>query len=247
MGTTSERGFTVIEVMLFLAVTGVLAVGILVGSGVSIGQQRYRDSVNSIKSFIQDQYSATTNVANDRTATWACDSTADIDTTSVGAGQARGTSDCMLLGRFVTLDDSGTTFTASDVVGYRNANAVTAASDVLELQTNYRLGISPISPTKEEVAWGAAIVQPKTTNPMPITLLIVRSPLSGSVLTFTMDGVKTNPNALIDADNLKETKNLCVDSDIGTFVGRRAAVQIGAYASNQGAIQIPPESSNICD
>ena len=40
MGKQNTTGFTVIEVMLFLAVTGLLAIGILVGSGVAIGQQR---------------------------------------------------------------------------------------------------------------------------------------------------------------------------------------------------------------
>jgi type II secretory pathway pseudopilin PulG len=246
MGTTNERGFTVIEVMLFLAVTGLLAVGILVGSGVSIGQQRYRDSVNSLKSFIQEQYSQTTNVANDRAATWTCDTTADVETAPVGSGQPRGTSDCVLMGRFVTIDASGTKLTASNLVGHRNAGAATGASDVLELE-NYRLGISPINQVNEDVAWGATVVQPKTTTPMPLSLLIVRSPLSGSVLTFASDGVKTNLNELIDVNNLKVTKNLCVNADAGSFVGRRAAVQIGVYASSPGAIQIPSESSNICD
>ena len=58
MSARTETGFTLVEAMLFLAITGLLTVGILVGSGVAISQQRYRDSVNSLKSFIQDQYSA---------------------------------------------------------------------------------------------------------------------------------------------------------------------------------------------
>ena len=44
MGAKTQNGFTIIEVMLFLAITGMLAAAILVGSGVAIGQQRYRDS-----------------------------------------------------------------------------------------------------------------------------------------------------------------------------------------------------------
>jgi len=69
MVTKTQGGFTVIEVMLFLAVTGLLAVGILVGSGVAIGQQRYRDSVNTLKSYIQQQYSEVTSVINNRAIT----------------------------------------------------------------------------------------------------------------------------------------------------------------------------------
>ena len=60
MDIVKSKGFTIIEVMLFLAVTGALAVAILVGSGVAIGQQRYKDSVNSLQSFIQSpQYIVT--------------------------------------------------------------------------------------------------------------------------------------------------------------------------------------------
>ena len=40
-------GFTIIEVMLFLAVSGVLAAGILATVGGTIGAQRYRDAVDS--------------------------------------------------------------------------------------------------------------------------------------------------------------------------------------------------------
>jgi len=246
MGKT-ENGFTIIEVMLFLAVTGMLAATILVGSGVAIGQQRYRDSVNSLKSLIQEQYSQTTNVTNDRSTTWTCDSSTNVAETPIGAGQPRGTSDCVLLGRLIVIDDSGTKVTTSNVVGYRTSEVPTAVSDVLELQTNYVLGVSPIDQDTSEVAWGAQVVKPKTTTPMPVSVLIVRSPLSGSVFTFTVDGVKTNPNELITSANLTQTKDLCVNADVGSFVGRRLDVRISPFASGAGAIQIPPESTSVCD
>lgn len=247
MGIKTESGFTIIEVMLFLAVTGLLAVGILVGSGVAIGQQRYRDSVNSLKSFIQDQYNETTSVVNSRDASWTCDSLTTVDENPLGAGQARGTSDCVLLGRFITIDNLGTTLTASNVVGYRSIGAPTAANDIAELQTNYRLGISPIDKEEVSVSWGAQVVKPKSTLPMPTSILIVRSPLSGSVMTFTAEGVKTNPNELVSAAAFAQVKDLCVNADTGSFVGGRMEVQIAAYASNQGAVQIPTEGASICD
>ena len=103
MGTKTDTGFTVIETMLFLAVTGALAVGILVGSGVSIGQQRYRDSVNGLKSYIQQQYSEVSNVVNSRDKTWACDAQGNVVEVEQISAEARGTSDCVVLGRFITI------------------------------------------------------------------------------------------------------------------------------------------------
>ena len=56
MAAKTNNGFTVIETMLFLGVAGALTMGVLVGSGASINQQRYRDSVNSLKSPIGTKF-----------------------------------------------------------------------------------------------------------------------------------------------------------------------------------------------
>jgi len=247
MGIVKSRGFTIIEVMLFLAVTGILGVAILVGSGVAIGQQRYRDSVNSLQEFIQSQYSSVTNVVNDRDSAWTCDTTSIVSSDTVGTGQPRGTSDCVLLGRFITIDSTGTKLSSANVVGYVDPNAPNASSDILELQTNYKLSISPISQGTDVVSWGAQVVKPKTMIPMPISMLILRSPLSGAVISFTANGVQTDLNNMITAANMSQVTNLCVNANAGTFEGTRLAVQIGAYATNQGAIQVLPGTANICD
>lgn len=245
MGIKTQTGFTVIETMLFLAVTGMLGAAILVGSGVAIGQQRYRDSVNSLKSYIQQQYNEVTSVANGRDKSWLCNDLSNVTQTTPSGGEARGTSDCMLLGRYVTIDATGTKLAASNVIGSRDANATDAPSDIEELTTNYTLGISPIDTETEEVQWSAQVVKQETTTPMPLTMLIIRSPLSGSILTFTADGVQTNLAGLISTGNMQQ-KNLCVNAEVGSFVGKRMAVQVGAFATNQSAIQIPPESSSVC-
>lgn len=247
MGIKQQNGFTIIEVMLFLGVTGLLAIGILVGSGIAIGQQRYRDSVNSLKSFLQEQYNQTTNVTNARSSAWTCHASTAV--TEGATGEPRGTSDCVLLGRYVTVNETGTQMTASNVVGYRTTDAPPAASDIEEVQDNYQLGVSPIDQEEVEVSWGAQIVKPNTAgaNPMPMSILIVRSPLSGSVMTFTAEGVKTNLKELITVENFQQRRDLCVNADAGTFVGRRMEVRIEPYAANQGAILIPPESESVCD
>ena len=244
MGKQRTIGFTVIEVMLFLAVTGLLAIGILVGSGVAIGQQRYRDSVNSLKSFIQQQYNEVANVVNSRNKGWTCDSTGAI--AEVPSGQPRGTSECVFLGRFITVNASGTELRSANVTAYRTPGAPEGASDITEI-ANYRLSISPIDQEVEQVAWGAQIVKQDTNNPMPVSILIVRSPLSGSLVTFTAEGVASNLNSLVDIANTNQPRSLCMNADIGTFVGRRMEVRIDANATNQSGVRVPPESESVCD
>jgi hypothetical protein len=232
--------------MLFLAVTGTLAAAILAGSGIAISQQRYRDSVSSLKSYIQQQYSEVTNVMNDRDKSWSCDGLGSVSQTVPSGGEARGTSDCVILGRYMTIDATGTKLAASNVIGFRNAGATDAASDIAEITTNYKLGISPIDAETDEVSWGAQVVKQKSSTPMPLTVLVLRSPLSGSIMTFTADGIQTDLTTLVSGGNM-EQKDLCVNADAGSFVGNRMEIRIDAFATNQSAIQTPPESSSLCD
>jgi len=246
MSARTEAGFTLVEAMLFLAITGLLTMGILVGSGVAISQQRYRDSVNSLKSFIQDQYSDVTNVTNARNNQWRCDANGNVIEASGADAQARGTSNCVLLGRYFTVNNSGTLLTGANVVGYRTSGVEPASSDIIELQDNYTLQVSPLDQEEQEVKWGSQVVQAQSTTPMPFSMLVLRSPLSGSVMTFAASGIQT-PQALLVANNVSTQHNLCVNADVGTFVGERLAVRVDAYATNQAAISIPAESEGVCD
>lgn len=246
MGVKKQTGFTIIEVMLFLAVTGLLAVGILVGSGVAISQQRYRDSVNSLRSYIQQQYSEVANVVNSRDKAWTCDTAGGVAPSDVGGGEFRGTSDCVVLGRYVNIDSTGTKLTASNVIGYRTAGAAAGTSDIDEIKT-YNLGISPIDQDSSEVNWGAQVVKKDNTSPMPFSILIIRSPLSGAIFTFTSEGSQpASLNTLVDVNNTNKAADLCVNADAGAFSARRMEVRIAAYAANQTAIQVPVESESVC-
>lgn len=248
MGAKTQTGFTIIEVMLFLAVTGALTVGLLAGSGVAIGQQRYRDSVSSLQSYIQQQYNKVINVTNDRDKSWTCDSNGtvtQVDTPS--AGEARGTTDCVMLGRLMTVDETGMNLKSSVVVGYRSPGAVTQTNDIAEITTNYKFGTAPIDQDDSSVNWGAQIVKPKTATPMPLSILVIRSPLSGAMMTFVKDGVQTNIGSMVSEANMSQQHDLCVNADTGSFVGKRMEVRIEPFASSQSSIQIPTESSSVCD
>jgi hypothetical protein len=247
MGTTVNNGFTVIETMLFLGVAGALTVGILVGSGAAINQQRYRDSVNTLKSFIQQQYSETTNVVNGRSGNEACANAIVAQPPDTTISQPRGTSECILLGRHIAIDSTGTRITASNIVGYRTPGAPEASSDISEITTNYQLGFSTIGQEVSDIAWGAVVVRPKTTQPMPLTMLVLRSPLSGSVMTYTSEGSVTNLASMITAANSSAVRNLCLSKSTSLAGGNRMSVQISPFATSQGSIQIPLERTSVCD
>ena len=254
MSTQTRSGFTIIEVMLFLAISGALTVSILVGSGVAIGQQRYRDSVNTFKGLIQEQYSQITNVVNSDGDNPVCSPSGTTLDMSDQSNQARGTSDCLVMGRFLIVEE--TKVTAYDLIGQPPTAPVKndSKSDVTELKS-YFMAVQ--SPEVHDISWGARIVQPKSTNGMIAGILIIRSPISGTILTYTKDLKKADivdstkisgiVRSVIDESNTAQ-KDFCVDSEGGTF-GRtaRQAVRIKERATNQSGVEIPLENTKPCD
>ena len=62
---TTRSGFTLVEVALFLAITGLVFAGIVVGTQNSIFQQRYNDAVQNFAEFLRSMYSQVTNVQSE--------------------------------------------------------------------------------------------------------------------------------------------------------------------------------------
>jgi type II secretory pathway pseudopilin PulG len=251
MSVTNKAGFTIIETMLFLAVTGMLVVAILAGTGSSINIQRYRDSVSTFKDLLQQQYSEVTTVRNDvRPTDISCNSSAVINTT--GTTLPRGQSDCVVLGRYISIVN--TDIKISSVVG-NNSGSTAATTDIEDLKT-YKLSILDTTTEPSQLEWGAKIAWPVSgsdaqspTTPRTIGILILRSPLSGLTYTFSSNSNSINPidlQAMVIAGKSgpaitgtllgQSERRICVDSDGG--FGGGLAVLVGAYASSASAIQV---------
>ena len=240
MRTQRKSGFTIIEVMLFLAITGALTVAILVGSGVAIGQQRYRDSVNSFKGLIQEQYSQIANVVNSDDRNALCSRSGSGLIFNDEAPQARGTSNCLIIGRFLLID--GTTTSVYNVVG---EPPLSSSGDDTTVLSQYSLALR--SEETQQVSWGARIVAPGSNVDSLTSVLIVRSPVSGAVITYILDGDhRLSITEMLASDNMQQ-KEFCIDSDGGSAMANRLAVRINARAANQSAIEIPLESDGVCE
>ena len=249
MGTHSKPGFTIIETMLVLAITGVLIAGLLVGIGSSISNQRYGDAVSSFKALLQDQYSRVSNVSNDRDADWTC--AANATPVQAGGGIAPGQSDCVLLGRYVGVVNGD--ISMATIVGYENSTAA-GTNDITELKDNYTLGVSTSSVETTTLEWGAQIAWPSSgggsknpTTPRSIAILVVRSPNSGTTYTFSSDNVNdidavsdaTLKSMLVESTTAipgQSERTLCIDPN-GVGVPEKLAVFIGRAANGPGSIE----------
>lgn len=61
-----EKGFTIIEVSIFLGITGLMLIGLLAGVGIRVATQRYNDAVQDAEEFFRSVYSEVINVQNSR-------------------------------------------------------------------------------------------------------------------------------------------------------------------------------------
>lgn len=226
-----QAGFTFIETMLFLAVSGALAVGVLVSAGYAINVQRYRDATHSFVSYIQGVYNDTTNVKNDRQATLECTPSAGI---SDGGGQPLGTSDCTIVGRLLRTND-GITFTAAPVFARQDQVNASNEADALA-QAQLFVDDTHIDSRAYVLEWGTRVSRPDGAPIGATSILVVRSPLNGAIRTFVANSTSVSPATMAASSALATDFLMCVDPQ-GLRVGERSGAVIYAGASSTSSVK----------
>ena len=94
-----SEGFTVIEVTIFLAISGAMLMIAFIGTGMTAARQRLSDTTDSFQSYVQAQYDEVVKGVNTRGS-----STGECPSESSVAGMSKS---CTLVGRLLTLNFSG--------------------------------------------------------------------------------------------------------------------------------------------
>jgi type II secretory pathway pseudopilin PulG len=237
MGTSFERGFTVVELMLFLGISGALFAALMVGVSTSINQQRYRESVVSFSTLLQGQYSEVSNTRNDSSKDWVC-GTNGLPQKDTGNGAA-GTTKCVLLGKAIEVKN-GTDISIYHVVGCE-PKAVSASSapppasgstDCTNNNTQDPNDVTDVGALKlynpklakdfdlqtDTVEWSSTLqASYKGQSQASVSFLILRSPVSGIVRVFTYgSSLPSNLDLapIVDsADATSQDLTLCVVGD----------------------------------
>lgn len=240
MGMRNQKGFTIIEVLLFLGITGLLALALLSGWTTMINTQRYRDSVKTLQTFIQQQYGAVYNVQNGRGAMTGCVIGPDgpvFTTEDEGVSTPPGQTNCIILGRYIYIS-GGNDVTVYPIVGEdatesdnTSDRAAILARNPIEITTDIGLSQSELS-----VPWQAEVVN-AAGNRMDMAIVIARSPESGAVHTYTRQITGGRPSAqdVIGAATLNDI-TLCLDPGV-PLTGTRMGVVVRADASAPSFIQ----------
>lgn len=220
VGAPKAAGFTIIEVMLFLAISGALVVALLVTVGTTISRQRFSDSINSTQAFVQQQVNETLNVVNDRENNGGC--SVGSGTTVIGGGTTgRGASDCVVLGRALDFTPDSETVKTYPVVGYEPDTTTGTGAALL---ASYRPSIDTANGVNYDIAWSQKV---SGIHPSGVTrVLLLRSPDSGSVLTFggmnVQDALSAGARAI----------NICFKA--GDIAGTTAMVSLANISGSEG-------------
>lgn len=250
MGTQHKQGFTVIEVVLFLAITGLLAVTLLTGWTTMINTQRYRDSVKTVQSFIQQQYGLVYNVQNARDADLDCAiGGADGPTVDNGTSQPVGQTECIVMGRYIHITN-GTKIQVYSIVGEDGVSGATDPDNVI-IKDRRPIRLDQSLNTDDSalnIPWEATVVDGATTNTMNVVIAIIRSPQTGTVHTYSLR--TANPTSMPTVDSLilaanENGINLCLDAGV-PLSGGRMGVGVQSHASSQSSITTISDGPGAC-
>ena len=223
-----RRGFTMIEVSLFLVMTGVIFVGIVMGTQNSIFQQRYNDAVQSFADFLQNNYSQTTNVQSDGT----------------------GTSDYLIYGRLISFGNDKVV--SYSVIGENkdfgsDGSALSQLIGASAMVGKSESGGQLIGLTETYVPkWGSKI-QTKAGDTFTGAILIVRHPETGSVHTYVTDN-HVNEGEAISSVGFGEPMqlDLCVNPNGDAASNLRKDVRIVKDAKNASGVILVPDDESEC-
>lgn len=232
------RGFTIIEVVLFLAITGLMMGGVLVAVSGSINRQRYQDATSSVTDFMQGQYNLIDNVRSNRPADVACTAASGggtIDTSGSSSSQPRGTSDCTIIGRYITTDD-GRELVSQPIYATTDYTEIDSTLDEAGQIAALNLQLSPDIDDDTEnhtVGWGTYSYT--NANPTDTNFTAVLLDL-GVIRTYISDqGNDTIANTVAASAGATDSFIICVAPD-GLVSSSPLGVALSPRAANASGV-----------
>lgn len=264
-----KKGFTLIEVMLVLGITGLILLGLLGGTFNSIAHQRYNDSLRNFAEYLSLQYSEV------------------LSPESIGKESDDynlGNSDQVILGKVIVFgSQEGSQVYSATLVGkvipltLRPADNLTFTDDLMSNDTDAALFCgndkSPSTVNEYTPLWEAQLIKPSTEyesykkdDKFKGTMIIARTPNSGTINTIFSEKTynlkeKCTPENSGASSELREdfrnqmslsgTKTFksnvsigfCVESD-NSAVTRE--VRVAANGRNTSAVSMLTEDASKC-
>jgi Tfp pilus assembly protein FimT len=218
-----QNGFTVIEVLMFLGISGLLLIGAFAAVNSSIDNTRFNDAINSTTSFLQGEYATISSGRNSRSASLGC-SGGVINGTASTAGMTN----CIVLGRLIEFGVGGSAVTSRYIVG-RDVVSFTG-TDTAAIQSANPVIINDSAASQNfTVPWTIEIDRMTTSGLSVNHVAMIRSPISERILLYSFQA-PSNPtldSSRISEANLNRPIDVCF-LDGGGINARAGFIRIGA-------------------
>jgi len=247
MAGSRQAGFTIVEISLFMAISGLLFLIALVGTSNTIRTVRFTDSGRSLEAFAQKQYDDIINGLNNRGDQISCtNGTIDAGTPSVV-----GTSSCLLMGKLLVFTQGSPTVTIYNVVGTEPSGVNYSQADDVLITAFQPQAITTTAVTSYTVPWLAPFTgfNRLSDNTATNGLLLIRSPKSARVVSYTFKVLAAVPNDLTSvvstSTNRAQTTNFCIKS--ADLQGAPAKLVISGGASQSAASIVFDSTDGECN
>lgn len=239
-GKDVANGFTIIEVMLVLAITGFLFIGLMGGMTSSLARQRYKDAVQDNADNLRRLYSYVVDVQvysrdNDSACYGLTPSSieeASLITNKKNTG--RGRSECVVYGVLATISHSHMEFT--EIIGkdYGTVRKELEKDESVDIDTMHEIEVLKRTQANNIVAranssgncdsvglvnllesfdsrWETRLLDTDG-NELEASILVFRSPRSGAVRTYIMDEVPKVGTEAVNYDDFSRETHACTEA-----------------------------------
>ena len=253
----NRLGFTIIEVVIFLAITSIIFMAIVISTRNVMSRQRYNDSTQNFAEFLRGVYSKLTSIEN----------------------HGDGRSERVIYGKLVTFGETinfaGENNNDHEIFVYDIIGDVDGSINGEEvLQSLARLNSDVVKVVNEDVdyagiresystRWMARVEKTDSHDYYKGAIIVVRSAASGAIYTYVMSGETIEVNQAVHSDAPKKlltsstlsgfsntAANFCIGSDDGNiYNGMRRNIRIVANARNSSGVEVVPlddASQNAC-
>lgn len=246
-----KLGFTLIEVSLFLAISGLLFFAITLGVQNSIYQQRKNDSVQSFIEFLRTAYDEVLNVQNDT--------------------ENGGRSENAIYGKLIVFGENtnlvGAQAETNEIFTYTVIGSIAdvEGGQTLRMLKNLEANVVEKGGDGKTLAGFANSYEPKWSAEIETTdhkrfsgmLLIARHPTSGIVNTYYNPNVvqintalQTGTVSVLNDSNIGGYQirdvDFCISTDPGNTSALRSDVRLKANARNSSGIELMTDEESVC-
>ena len=255
MSGRKQAGFTIIEVLLYLGVVGLLFLIAFWGTNGQVDVFRFSDSVRNLDSFLEQQYSDVQNGINPRSDQYTCTASGSsppaITQQSPGDGPVGAQPDCLLLGKMIIFNPGNGNVQVYYIVGQNVPYTSLTGDDITDIHNSHPT-LSQVVTQTYQMDGGINFFQPSGFYPpssLTEAFAFIRSPSSGNTLTFVFNNNEVNagtaPGAnltsLLNQAHIDTNSGYCVEDT--ALITRYAMIQLGSNQAN-GNINISYNPTN---